>query len=39
MADGLWLWRLKRWMPERFSRLATRMALSQARKHRISIEI
>jgi hypothetical protein len=39
MADGRWLWRLKRWMPERFSRMATRMALSQARKHGISIEI
>jgi NAD(P)-dependent dehydrogenase (short-subunit alcohol dehydrogenase family) len=39
MADARWLWRLKRWMPERFSRMATRMALSRARKHGVTIEI
>ncbi len=39
MSDARWLWRLKRFMPEQFARMSTKMALAQFRRHGLTIEL
>jgi NAD(P)-dependent dehydrogenase (short-subunit alcohol dehydrogenase family) len=38
MSDARWLWRFKRFMPERFVRMSTRVVRSQFRKHGVTVE-
>ncbi len=38
MSDARWLWRFKRFMPERFARMSTKVVLSQLRKYGLTVE-